>query len=121
MAQSTNCPGCNKALIVGDVNVDRLKGPLKELRTCGKVSIQKKGRLMAELVEAHDGIECLGVLDARRVLSGAAVTLGPKAQWKGNLTAPSLQIENGARIHGGGFAVPDDPLGLNNLPKRHSH
>ncbi|MFW6060159.1 MAG: polymer-forming cytoskeletal protein [Phycisphaeraceae bacterium] len=114
-AQSTSCPGCNKPVIVGDMVIKQLKGPLKEVRTCGRIEIHKRGRVLAELIEAHGGIECLGTIDAQRVLSGRPVTLGPKSRFKGDLTAPSLKIQKGARIDGGRFTVPDDALGLGDL------
>lgn len=115
-AQSTSCPHCHKALIVADVIVDKLRGPLREIRTCGRVQVNKRGRLIAELIEAHGGIECLGIIESHRVVSGAAVTLGPKAQFKGDLQAPSLEIQLGARLYGW-IQTPDDPLGLSDLPR----
>lgn len=116
-AQSTSCPGCNKPLIVGDIIVKQLKGPLKELRTCGKLQVQKRGRVIAEHIEVHGGIENLGVIDARDVLSGRLVTLGAKSRFKGDLTAPGLIIKSGARVDRGYFAVPEDPLALEDLPE----
>ncbi len=114
-AQSTSCPNCNKALHVGDEIIKQLRGPLKELRTCGKVIIEKKGRLIVETLEAHGGIECLGVLDARKIISGRTVVMGPKSQFKGDLTAPAVDMKLGARVHSH-FNVPADPLGLKDLP-----
>ncbi len=114
-AQSTSCPGCNKPLIVGDVDVKQLKGPLKEVRTCGRIIVRKKGRLMAEYVEAHGGIDNQGVIDARHVVCGSVIRLAPKSQFKGDLVAPSLEIQLGARILGGLFAVPEDPLKVGDL------
>lgn len=117
--QSTSCPGCNKPLIVEDIVVDRLRAGLVELRTCGKVTIQKKGRLMvAKGVEAHGGIECDGVLEAKFVISGKTAILGPKCQWHSDLTAPAAIIHDGAKIKPSRFNVPGDPLGLQDLPPR---
>ncbi len=117
--QSTSCPGCNKPVIVEDVVVDRLRAGLVELRTCGKVTIKKKGRLMvAKTVEAHGGIECEGVLEAKEVISGQTAVLGPKCQWSGGLTAPGAIVKEGAKIKPSLFNVPADPLGLTDLPPR---
>ena len=102
--------------MVGDLHIKQLKGPLKEVRTCGRIHITKRGRVLADLVEAHGGIYCLGTIDARRVLSGKPVTLGNKSRFKGDLTAPGLNVESGARIDGGYFAIPHDPLSLEDLP-----
>ena len=115
-AQSTSCPGCNKPLIVGDIVVKQLKGPIKELRTCGKLEIHKRGRLIAEHIEAHGGIENLGVIDARDVRCGRTVMLGAKSRFKGNLSAPGLVIKAGARVDRSYFSVPEDPLALADLP-----
>lgn len=116
--QSTACPKCHKPLHVSDVVVEKLWGPGRELRTCGRVEVLKKGRIIAEFIEAHDGIAVQGVLECKRVLSGDIVTIGKNAQWKGNLTAPKLVIEGGAKIGGGVFHVPEDPLSLSDLPRR---
>ena len=101
---------------MGDVIVKKLYGPPKEVRTCGQVQVHKHGRVIADFIEAHGGIECTGVIDTRRVLSGTAVMLGPKSRFKGNLTAPGLAVKKGTRIAGGHFAMPDDRLGLTDLP-----
>lgn len=117
-AQSTFCPKCHKALIVGDVIVDRLKGPLKEVRTCGRVAVGKKGRIIAELIEAHGGIECEGAIEAKRVVSGGPVSLGSRALFKGALAAPSLSVSKGARVSSTGMQLPADPLGVSDLLDR---
>ena len=107
-AQSTSCPGCYKPVIVGDVVVDKLK-PVKEVRTCGRIIVKRRGRIIAELIEAHVGIECLGVIDARTVVAGPVV-IGAKATWKGDCHAPSLIVKLGAQILGGRFFVPDEQI-----------
>ena len=112
-AQSTACPKCNKALFVGDVIVKQLK-PVREVRTCGKVIVQRTGRIIAELVEAHRGVECLGVIDVKKVLAGP-VTIGPKAIWKGDCHAIHLTVKAGAKITAGKFSVPEDTLGIEDL------
>lgn len=117
--QSTSCPGCNKPVIVEDIVVDRLRAGLVELRTCGKVTIKKKGRLMvAKSVEAHGGVECEGVMEARKVISGQTVVIGPKCQWHGDIEAPAVIMHAGARVKPSMFNVPSDPLGLADLPPR---
>lgn len=114
-AQSTSCPGCNKALLVADEHITKLRGPLKELRTCGRITVAKRGRLIAETIEAHGGIECQGIIDAKHVLSGATVILGPKCDYHGDLTAPNVIMHKGAKVKPSRFAVPDDPLGLTGM------
>ncbi len=109
MAQSTSCPGCNKLLIVHDIVVDRLRAGLIELRTCGRIDVKKRGRLMvARLVEAHGEIHCEGIIDAKKIVSGSPVSLGPKCRVRGELRAPSLTIQLGARVLSGNVSVPGD-------------
>ena len=101
--------------MVGDEHITKLRGPLKELRTCGRITVTKRGRLIAEHIEAHGGIDCQGIIDAKHVLSGETVTLGPKCDYHGGLTAPNVVMHKGAKVKPSLFAVPEDPLGLANL------
>lgn len=107
-AESTNCPECNQRVIVGDVVIKHLQ-PVRLVQTCGRVVVHAKGRVNAELVEAHAGVEILGGLTAN-VVSGGPVHIGPKARWRGDCRAPSLRIDAGARIEGGLFTIPDASL-----------
>lgn len=115
-AQSTACPACGRAVIVGDVIVKQLK-PVSTVKTCGRVVVHRKGRVIAHVVEAHLGVEVQGALDAK-VLSGGPVLIGAKAQWKGDCRAPSMIVKAGARVTGN-FVVPDDVLGLGDLDSSH--
>ncbi len=110
MAESTSCPGCNKPLFVGDIDIKGQRGPIRELRTCGSITIGKKGRLICEFIEAHGGIDCVGIIDSKRVLSGGRVHLGPKTQFRGALIAPSVVIDDGCKITLSGFEVPASAL-----------
>lgn len=103
--------------MVGDEHITKLRGPLKELRTCGRITVSKRGRLIAETIEAHGGIDCQGIIDAKHVLSGATVTLGAKCDYHGDLTAPGVEMQKGAKVKPSLFAVPSDPLGLTGLPE----
>jgi predicted RNA-binding Zn-ribbon protein involved in translation (DUF1610 family) len=116
-AESVNCPECQQRVIVGDVVVRELR-PVSRVQTCGRIVVHEKARINAELVEAHEGLEVLGGLSSAHVVSGGPVVIGPKARWAGDCCAPSLEIRLGARIESGRFTVPDDGLGLSNLPTR---
>lgn len=115
-AMSVSCPGCYKPVHVSDVIVDKLRA-VTELRTCGRIVVKRTGRVIARHVEAHEGVEVQGVMDAN-VVSGGEVRIGPKGQWKGDCRCPALIIESGARIFGGYFHFPTDPLKLSDLPGR---
>lgn len=113
---STSCPKCSKALIVEDVIIKSAHA-VRKIQTCGRLVVQKKGRVIAQVVEAHDGVEVEGILEAT-VHSGGPVRIGPKAQWKGDCHAPALAVESGGRIAGGYFVIPDDTLGVGDLARR---
>ncbi len=115
-AMTSSCPKCNKALLIQDVVVKGIEA-CRKLQTCGRIVIEKKGRVMAQLVEAHAGIEVEGVCETK-TYSGGAVRLGPKAEWKGDCRAPKIDIEPGAKILGGYFVIPDDSLGLADLARK---
>src|SRR4051812_28885500 len=107
---STSCPKCSKQLSVEDV-VIKVAHSVRKIQTCGKLVVQKKGRLQAQSIEAHGGVEVEGYLEAN-VLSGGPVKIHSKAQWKGNLAAPSLEVELGGTISSGYFVIPDDSVKL---------
>ncbi len=114
-AQSTSCPKCHKPLIVEDVVVKQLR-VVSKLQTTGKLVIERRGRVIAKsTVTANEGIEVVGNLDANEVVSGGPVVIGPKATWKGSLTAPSIEVKPGAKVLGGQFHVPADPLAVADL------
>lgn len=116
--QSTSCPGCNKAVIVEDIVVKagKIRGPMNEDRTCGKIIIQKRGRLMGQYVEAGGGMICEGTVEAKEVVSGRPAELGPKAVWHSALKAPHLVMAKGAIVKPSHFEIGGDPLGLSDLP-----
>ena len=111
-AQSTSCPNCNKPVIVADQEIKGQRGPIRELKTCGQIIIKKRGRLICQQVVAHAGLVCEGIIDARTVTSGQTVTIGPKANFKGDLTAPAVEVALGAKIQPSLFQIgkpPDEP------------
>ncbi len=54
-AMTITCPKCFKRVQIQDIVVESAHGVTK-LQTCGKVIVEKKGRVIADLGEAHDGI-----------------------------------------------------------------
>ena len=114
-AMTLSCPKCSKPLRVDDIVIKTVEA-VRKLQTCGSLTITKKGRIIAQLVEAHGGVECEGIVEAN-VLSGAHVRIAAKSHWKGDCKAPSITIEPGSTIASGYFVVPDNSLGLSDLPK----
>jgi DNA-directed RNA polymerase subunit RPC12/RpoP len=109
---TTSCPGCSKALKVEDVVVKTIEA-VRKIQTCGRVVVQKSGRVFAQAVEAQEGVDVEGVLEAN-VVSGGPVRIGPKATWKGDCRAPSLRVELGGTIVGGYFVIPAAADGATN-------
>lgn len=114
-ALSITCPKCAKALVIEDV-VIKTAHNVRKIQTCGKLIVEKKGRVVAQTVEAIGGVEVEGYLEAK-VMSGGVVRIGAKAQWKGDCSAPALSLELGGRIERGYFVIPEDPLGVGDLPE----
>lgn len=103
MTKSTVCPSCNKALVVEDVVVTTLKA-VRKIQTCGKVVVQKKGHVIAQSVDAAEGVEVNGIMEASVVTQGG-VHLGKTARWKGNCRAATLSAELGCVITSGFFDI----------------
>jgi hypothetical protein len=107
---TSSCPKCSRALTVEDVVIKNAYS-VRKIQTCGKLIVQKKGRVIAQHVEAHGGVEVEGILEAN-VQSGGPVRIGAKAHWKGDLSAPCVEVKAGGRIDRGYFVIPQDPLGV---------
>lgn len=109
-AQSTSCPGCHKRVMIEDIVVKSYQAVIS-LETCGKLIVPKGGQVVAQKrVIAFKGIEVEGKLQCKEALSAGLVSIGPKAEWKGDLKAGVLSIKLGALVQGGHFTVPADPL-----------
>lgn len=110
---SASCPKCSRALTLEDIVIKNAYS-VRKIQTCGRLVVEKKGRVVCQTVEAIGGVEVEGYLEAN-VQSGGPVKIGAKAQWKGDLAAPSVEVELGGRIDKGYFVIPDDPLGVSGL------
>lgn len=113
MAISISCPKCAKALVIEDVII-KTAHSVRKIQTCGKLIVEKKGRCVAQLIEAQGGVEVEGYIEGK-VFSGGHVRIGAKASWKGDLSAPSLVVELGGKIDRGYFVIPEDALGVGDL------
>lgn len=102
---TTSCPGCSQRLRVEDVIVKTLEA-VRKIQTCGRVVVHAGARVFAQSVEAQEGVEVDGVMEAS-VISRGPVRIGAKATWKGDCRAPSVRIEAGSTIVSGFFCVPD--------------
>ena len=105
---TTSCPKCARGLNVEDI-VIKVAYAVRKIQTCGTLVVEKKGRVTAQTVEAHGGVDVEGALEAN-VVSRGHVRIGPKAQWKGDLTAPTVLVELGGQIARGFFVIEPQPL-----------
>ena len=97
--------------MVADQIIKGQRGPIRELKTCGKIVVGKRGRLICQHIVAHAGLECEGIIDAKTVASNTKVILGAKANFRGDLTAPAVEIGNGTVIQPSYFRIGEPPPG----------
>lgn len=108
MTMSTSCPSCHKAVTTEDIVVKGYK-PVVSIETCGRLIIEARGRVVVQKrIVAYAGIELEGKVQCPRAITAGHVSMGKKAEWKGDLRCKSLSVAEGAKILGGYFVVPDD-------------
>lgn len=105
-ALSVTCRFCNKSLKLEDIRFKEYQAR-RVIDTCGVVTVEKKGHVVA------DRILCGGLI-VRGKLKGdihsrGPVLVGPEAEVRGNITAPSLAVGAGA-ILDGEYAIGPKPL-----------
>lgn len=106
-ARSAACPKCYRGLCLDDLIVKSSApqvGTPGKLQTCGQIVVEKKAKYVGKAVQAVEGVEIQGQLEAE-VVSQGPVTIGAHATLKGDLTAASLIVEPGAVIKGGFFRI----------------
>jgi Polymer-forming cytoskeletal len=106
-AISLTCPCCFRRVGLQDFTI---RGPHSSttLETVGWVLVERKGSLSGSRIHVGEWLEVEGRLDADVVCNGP-VMIGPKAVWRGDLTAPTLIVAPGAVILGGFFRIGDEP------------
>lgn len=102
-AITLTCPTCHKRVHVNDIVVAHSLHA-RTLQTCGRLVVEKKGRVFAGSVLAAQGVEVWGSLEGN-VSTAGKVTIGPRGRWRGDLVARLLIVHSGAVIEGGHFAV----------------
>lgn len=96
-AQSLTCRFCYKSLKLGDESIQQYAAR-RAIETIGIVTIERKGNVVA------DRIVCGGLIVRGKVkgqiVSKGPVLVGPDAEVKGNVTAPTLAVGAGAVLEG---------------------
>ena len=97
-AQSLTCRYCYKSLKLSDEAIHQYAGR-KSIETIGVVTVERKGNVVVT-----DRILCGGLIVRGKlkgtVVSKGPVLVGPEAEIKGNVTAPSLAVGAGAVLEG---------------------
>lgn len=96
-AMTITCRHCNKSLRLEDLRFKEYQAR-RVIETCGIVTVEKKGNVIT------DRITCGGLIVRGKVkgaiLSHGPVLVGPEADIKGDVTAPTLAVGAGAALEG---------------------
>jgi hypothetical protein len=96
-AMSITCKFCHKPLKLEDIAIKDYQAR-RVIATCGIVTIEKKGNAVT------DKIQCGGLIVRGKVKgtvqSSGPVLVGPDAEVKGDVTAPTLAVGAGAVLEG---------------------
>ena len=93
---SITCKFCHKPLKLEDIPIKSYEAR-RNLATCGVITVEKKGTAVAD-------IKCGGLIVRGKVKgtveSHGPVLIGPEAEVKGNISAPTLAVGAGAVLEG---------------------
>ena len=96
-AMTITCRHCNKSLRLEDLRFKEYQAR-RVIETCGIVTVEKKGNVVT------DRIICGGLIVRGKVkgaiLSYGPVLIGPEADLKGDVKAPTLAVGAGAALYG---------------------
>jgi len=96
-AQSITCKFCYKPLKLKDEAISRYEAR-RAVETVGIVTVEKKGNVIADRIICG-GLIVRGKVKAQ-VKSRGPVLVGPEAEIKGDVTAPSIAVGAGAVLEG---------------------
>ena len=96
-AMSVTCRFCNKSLRIEDIRISAYQAR-RTIETVGILTVEKKGNVISERI-ACGGLIVRGKLKGA-ILSRGPVLVGPEAEVKGDVTAPTLAVGAGAVLEG---------------------
>lgn len=108
-SQTSSCPRCYRQITTADVHVRKVHWG-GSLRTCGRLFVGERGRVITKLAIASAGAEIRGSFEGLLV-AGGPVLVAATGLVRGGIRAPRLIVEPGAILEGGPFALPADPIG----------
>jgi cytoskeletal protein CcmA (bactofilin family) len=106
---SVVCRFCHKSLRLEDLPIKDYQAR-RSVETCGVVTVEKKGQIVSDRVLCGGMVvrgKVKGTITAR-----GPVLVGPEAEIKGDVRAPSLAVGAGAILHGQyriGYNDPPEP------------
>jgi hypothetical protein len=96
-AMTITCKFCNKSLKIEDLAFKQYEAR-RAIETCGIVTVEKKGNVVSDRVLCG-GLIVRGKLRGN-ITSRGAVLVGPEAEIRGDVTAPTLAVGAGAVLDG---------------------
>lgn len=96
-ALSVTCKFCSKSLKLEDLQFTTYQAR-RVIDTCGNVTIEKKGNVVADQINCG-GLVVRGKLKGD-IQSRGPVLVGPEAEIRGDVTAPTLAVGAGAILQG---------------------
>jgi hypothetical protein len=96
-AMSVTCKFCNKSLKLEDIPFTKYEAR-RAIETLGIVTIEKKGNVVSDRVMCG-GLVVRGKIKGT-IISRGPVLVGPEAEIKGDVTAPTMAVGAGAILEG---------------------
>ncbi len=106
-AMSVTCKFCNKSLKLEDMAFKQYEAR-RAIETCGVVTIEKKGNVVSDRVLCG-GLIVRGKLKGN-ITSRGPVLVGPEAEVRGDVTAPSMAVGAGAILDGQYAVGSSEPM-----------
>ncbi len=97
-AINATCKHCGKPLRFEDIRITQYEPKKRAVETYGQIVVEKKGHCIADRIHCG-GMVVRGKVNGH-VTSGGVVRVGPKAEIKGDVTAPALEVDAGAILEG---------------------
>lgn len=96
-ALTITCRFCNKSLRIEDIKIKEYQAR-RSIDTCGIVTVEKKGNVVADKILCG-GLVARGKIKGN-VIARGPVLVGPEAEIKGDVQAPTIAIGAGAMLEG---------------------
>lgn len=107
-AMSVTCKACHKPLKLDDMTFNQYAAR-RSIDTCGIVVIEKKGQVVSDRLLCG-GLVARGRIKAN-IVSRGPILVGPDAEIRGDVIAPTLAVGAGAVLEGNyRIGYPDQPL-----------